>query len=100
MARDNQKHPVMDSERHLLFGLLAVRAGLIQPGPLAAAWAEWIARPNRPFAELLLERGHLMRADCAAVEVLLAREVKKHDGKSPGLPADERVRRALVTVEG
>src|SRR5262249_57986025 len=89
----------MDTDRQLLFGLLALRAGLIQARPLAAAWAAWSARPDGPFADLLVERGHLTRADCAAVEVLLERETKKPDSKSPGLSADERVRRALVALE-
>src|SRR5262245_5843826 len=89
----------MDTERHLLFGLLALRAGLIQPRPLAAAWAAWSARPDRPLADLLVERGHLTRADSAAVEVLLERETTKQDSKFPGLSADERVRRALAALE-
>src|SRR5262245_56231875 len=89
----------MDTERDLLFGLLALRAGLIQARPLAAAWAAWSARPDRPFAELLVEWGHLTRADSAAVEVLLEQETKKQDSKSPGLSADERVRRALAALE-
>jgi WD40 repeat protein len=99
IARGNRKHAVMDTERHLLFGLLALRAGLIQARPLAAAWAAWSARPDRSLADLLVERGHLTRADSAAVEVLLERETTKQDSKSPGLSADERVRRALAALE-
>src|SRR5262245_18144567 len=91
-------YPVMDTERQLLFGLLALRAGLIQAGPLAAAWSAWCAQPDRPLADLLVEWGHLTRADSAAVEVLLERETRKHDGKPPGLSAGERVRRALATL--
>jgi hypothetical protein len=89
----------MDTERHLLFGLLALRAGLIQARPLAGAWAAWSARPDRSLADLLVERGHLTRADRAAVEVLLERETTKQDRKSPGLSADERVRRALAALD-
>src|SRR5262249_30182686 len=95
----DQKYPVMDTERHLHFGLLALRAGLIQARPLAAAWAAWSARPDGPFADLLVERGHLTRADCAAVEVLLGRETQNPARTSPGLAPDERVRRALVALE-
>src|SRR6516164_9228589 len=65
VARGNRKYAVMDTERHLLFGLLALRAGLIQARPLAGAWAEWSARPDRSLADLLVERGHLTRADKA-----------------------------------
>jgi WD40 repeat protein len=89
----------MDTERHLLFGLLALRAGLIQAGSLAAAWAAWSARPDRPLADLLVEQGHLTRADSAAVEILLERETNKQASKPPGLSADERMRRALATLE-
>jgi WD40 repeat protein/tRNA A-37 threonylcarbamoyl transferase component Bud32 len=99
VVRGNRKYAVMDTERHLLFGLLALRAGLIQAGPLAAAWAAWSARPDRSLSELLVEQGHLTRADGAAVEVLLDRETKKQDSKSPGPSAHERVRRALVALD-
>jgi WD40 repeat protein len=99
IERGNRNYAVMDTERHLLFGLLALRAGLIQARPLAATWAAWSARPDRPLADLLVEQGHLTRADSAAVEVLLERETKKQDSKSPGLSADERVRRALASLE-
>jgi hypothetical protein len=99
VARGNRKVAVMDTERHLLFGLLALRAGLIQARPLAAAWAAWSARPDRSLADLLVEQGHLTRADSAAVEVLLERETKKQDSTFPGFPADERVRRALAALE-
>jgi WD40 repeat protein len=88
----------MDTEHQLLFGLLALRAGLIQARPLAAAWSAWCAQPDRPLADLLVEWGHLTLADGAAVEVLLERETKKHDGKPSGLSAGERVRRALATL--
>ena len=90
MGRDDKIYPVMDTERQLLFGLLALRAGLIQARSLAAAWSAWCAQPDHPLADLLVEWGHLTRADSAAVEVLLEREIKKHDGKPSGLSADER----------
>jgi WD40 repeat protein len=89
----------MDTERQLLFGLLALRAGLIRPGPLAAAWAAFSARPERPLADLLIDRGHLTRADIAAIEILLERETKKQPSTSDGLSVDERMRRALGALE-
>src|SRR5262249_27520222 len=99
MPRGTPKYPVMDTERHLLFGLLALRAGLIQARTLSAAWAAWSARPDCPFADLLIERGHLTGADSAAVELLLEQETRKQGSKPPGLSADERARRALATLE-
>jgi WD40 repeat protein len=89
----------MDTDRDLLFGLLALHAGLIQARPLAAAWAAWSARPDRPFADLLIEQGHLTRADTAAVEVLLEQETRNQDSRSPSLSPDERLRRALAALE-
>jgi serine/threonine protein kinase len=47
----------------------------------------------------LVERGDLTRADRAAVEVLLERETTKQHSRSPGLSADERMRRVLATLE-
>jgi hypothetical protein len=42
----------MNTELHLLFGLLASSAGLIQARPLAATWAAWNSRPDCSVADL------------------------------------------------
>src|SRR5947207_764832 len=85
----------MDTERDLLFGLLALRAGLLEIRQFAAAWGDWDARPDLPFAVFLLERGHLTPAGKAAIEDLLEGETHG-SGDAETLPAGDRVRRALT----
>jgi serine/threonine protein kinase/tetratricopeptide (TPR) repeat protein len=67
-------------DRHLLFGLLALQNGLIDPGDLVAAFQGWTRDMSRPLAEHLESRGDLDRDDRQAVEALVARHLKKHGG--------------------
>jgi serine/threonine-protein kinase len=78
-----------DSDRDLLFGAIALQAGLIGPGRLAEARAAWAARPGTRLPDVLRERGWLTSDDQAAIERLLERELTRHGGD---------VRRALAAV--
>src|SRR5262249_57879277 len=48
-----------DSDRHLLFGLLALQNGLIQPAQLVAAFHAWTGDKARPLADHLVALGYL-----------------------------------------
>jgi eukaryotic-like serine/threonine-protein kinase len=69
-----------DSDRHLLFGLLALQNGLIDQGQLVAAFQAWTRDRARSLADHLVARGDLDLADRAAVEALVARHLAKHGG--------------------
>ena len=58
----------MDTDRNLLFGVLARQADLIDDGQFARACSEWAGRKQTPLADLLLERGWLTPSDRADVE--------------------------------
>jgi hypothetical protein len=70
----------MDTDRNLLFGVLALQADLIDDAQFARACSEWAGRKQTPLAELLVERGWLTPSDRADVEKLLERKLRKHQG--------------------
>jgi serine/threonine protein kinase len=70
----------MDTDRNLLFGVLALQADLLNPTRFAEACTAWSARKDTPLADLLVERGWLTPEERADVEKLLARKLKKHSG--------------------
>ena len=53
----------MDTDRNLLFGVLALQADLITPPQFIEACTLWASRKETPLAELLVERGWLTPAD-------------------------------------
>jgi serine/threonine-protein kinase len=69
-----------ESDRNLLFGVLALQADLIDNERFVRACALWAADKDRPLAEVLVEQGWLTPEDRTDVEKLLLRKVKKHGG--------------------
>jgi eukaryotic-like serine/threonine-protein kinase len=70
------------ADRDLLFGLLALQNGLIDQVQLVDAFRVWSRDKRRPIAGHLVERGALDTDDRGAVEVLVARHLKKHGGST------------------
>ena len=70
----------MDTDRNLLFGVLALQADLIDANQFVEGCALWATRKSVPLADLLIERGWLLPADKAHVDYLLERKVSKHGG--------------------
>src|SRR5262249_59950467 len=73
------RRPV-DTDRTLLFGVLALQADLLDPARFAEACSAWAARKDTPLADLLVERGWLGPEDRADVSKLLQRKLRKHGG--------------------
>ena len=48
-----------NAQRNLLFGILALKLGCIDRDALVAGFRAWIARPDRPLAQVLCDRGAL-----------------------------------------
>ncbi|HZY90897.1 MAG TPA: serine/threonine-protein kinase, partial [Gemmataceae bacterium] len=76
----------MDTDRNLLFGVLALQAGLIDAPQFIEACLLWTARKDERLADLLVGRGWIEPADRAHVECLLERKLQKH-GDEDGRPA-------------
>ena len=72
----------MDTERNLLFGLLAQQAGLIDGPTLILALRLWGAHRDRPLAYLLAERGWLGPPQREQVEGKVERLLSDHAGNA------------------
>jgi serine/threonine-protein kinase len=71
---------LVNTDRNLLFGVLALQADLLDASQFAQACTAWSACKDRPLAELLVERGWLTHEDRSDIERLLERKLKKHAG--------------------
>jgi serine/threonine-protein kinase len=92
----------MDTDRNLLFGVLALQADLLDAAQFAEACTAWTARKGTPLADLLVERGWLTAQDRDDIQRLLERKLKKHGGDahvSLAAVAGPEVRRALETMD-
>jgi tetratricopeptide (TPR) repeat protein len=69
-----------DTDRNLLFVVLALQADLIDRERFVRACTLWAACKDQPIAQLLIEQGWLRAEDRADVERLLARKLKQHGG--------------------
>ncbi len=90
----------MDQERSILFGALALRAGLLDVDQLSTACDRWAGQRNRPLAELLVLPGGLSTEDRQHVDYLLERHLQRHGSAPAALAAlaDGTVRSALAGV--
>ncbi len=91
----------MDTDRNLLFGVLALQADLLDPNRFAEACSAWAARKDTPLAELLLERGWLTAEERGHVDFLLQRKLIKHQGDARAGLAEatgDEVRHCLASV--
>jgi hypothetical protein len=91
-----------ETDRNLLFGVLALHAGLIDQGQFIEICALWAARKQLPLGDLLVERGWLNSTDKGHIDYLLERNLQKHDDDARASLAtvtDGEVRRSLGAVE-
>jgi serine/threonine protein kinase len=82
----------MDTDRNLLFGVLALQADLLDNKRFAEACSAWATQKDTSLADLLVDRGWLTPEDRSHVEYLLDRKLKKHNG-------DARASLAEVTTD-
>jgi serine/threonine-protein kinase len=90
-----------DTDRHLLFGLLALQNGLIDQDQLIAAFRAWTRDKGRPLAEHLVVLGHVNAAQRAAVEAMAALHVEKHgdaERSLAALPTGRSTRESLARL--
>jgi tetratricopeptide (TPR) repeat protein/tRNA A-37 threonylcarbamoyl transferase component Bud32 len=93
---------LMDTDRNLLFGVLALQADLIDADRFAEACSAWAAKKATPLAELLQERGWITAEERAHVEFLMERKLRKHHGDvhaSLAAAADHRVRSLIAAAD-
>ena len=90
----------MNTDRNLLFGVLALQAGLIDAPQFIEACLLWTTRKSEHLADLLLERGWIEPADRAHVEYLLERKLHKHGGDAHASFAaiPDEIKRSLAAL--
>jgi serine/threonine-protein kinase len=72
--------PRADVPGDLLFGLLALQAGLIDQSALVAAFHTWCRDRARPMAEILVDREDLDPGEREVVAGLVAAHLRRHGG--------------------
>ena len=70
----------MDTDRNLLFGVLALQADVISHTQFVEACTLWANQKGTPLSDLLVERGWITAADRADVDRLVERKLQKHGG--------------------
>ena len=79
MADSGSTKPVI-ADQNLLFGVLALQAGLVDMVQFADACSAWATRVDVPLAEVMVGRGWLTVDDRAEVDRLLERKLRKQAG--------------------
>ena len=91
-----------DTDRNLLFGVLAMQLDLIDPRQFADACAGWAVVKDKPLADILIERGWITMDDRRDVERFLERKLERHGGDaraSLAAAADPAARDAIRSVD-
>jgi serine/threonine protein kinase len=93
---------LVDTDRNLLFGVLALQADLIDAAQFAEVCTAWTARKDSSLSDLLQERGWLTDSDKAILDLLIARKLTRHGGDvhaSLAAAADRDVQRVLAALK-
>ena len=93
----------MDSERNLLFGIVALQNGAVDAGRLAETCTDWITEPTQPLADLFVKRGVITDEQKTEVEKIVASELEAHGGDPHATlvaTLDGRSREAIYGVVG
>jgi serine/threonine protein kinase/tetratricopeptide (TPR) repeat protein len=69
-----------ETEACLLFGLLAMANGLIEPEILTRSLGAWSRSAGHPLREVLVKRGHLDESDASMIDALAAKHLEQHHG--------------------
>ena len=90
----------MDTDRNLLYGVLALQAGLIDPTQFVEACTLWSARKSQSLADLLIEQGWLLPTDKVHLDYLLERKLNKHGGEAKASLGDlgDDIKRSLAAL--
>jgi len=93
----------VDTDRNLLFGLLALKNGLIDQAALVAAFTAWSRDKGRSLADHLVDLGHLDAQRRAAIEAIAGLHVQAlggDPGKSLAILAAGRSTRETLSRAG
>ena len=90
----------IDTDRNLLFGVLALQADLIDSRQFIDACTLWTTRKHVPLADVLLQNGWLLPTDKSHVDYLVERKMQRHggDAKASLASAPDQVKRSLAAL--
>jgi hypothetical protein len=90
----------MDADRNLLFGIIALRADLIDSQQFVEICTLWATRKHTALADLLIELGCFEPDDRSHIDYLLKRRLHKHggDARATLTSVPEQVKRSLAAV--
>jgi serine/threonine-protein kinase len=90
----------LDTDRNLLFGVVALQADLLDADQFIQACTLWTTRKEVPLADLLVELSWLTPDDKSDVERLLDRKLKKHQGslKNSLAAVTDNIKRSLAAL--
>jgi serine/threonine-protein kinase len=91
----------VDTDRNLLFGVLALQTHRIENTQFVEICKAWASRKVIPLADLLLERGWITPVDRAEIEAKLEDTLRAHNGDAHAslfAHADAEVRRVLAVL--
>jgi serine/threonine protein kinase len=91
----------MDTERNLLFGVVAFQNGTVDADRLAETCAAWVAEPSQPLANMFVSRGLMTDEQKTEVEKVVAHELEAHGGDPQATLAatmDGRSREAIREI--
>ena len=90
----------MDTERNLLFGVVALQCGAVDADGLAETCAAWATEPTLPLADLMVDRGLMTVEQRTQLEETVARELASHGGDSHATLAATVNGRSLEALGG
>ncbi len=90
----------METERSLLFGVVALQSGAVDADGLAETCAAWSAEPTLPLADLMVDRGLMTDEQRTQVEETVARELASHGGDPRATLAATIDGRSLEAIGG
>ncbi len=70
----------MDTERNLLFGVIALQNGAVDADRLVETYADWVTEPTQPLADLFVQRGVMTDEQKTEVERVVASELQANGG--------------------
>jgi serine/threonine-protein kinase len=70
----------VDTDRNLLFGILALQLEFVDSSQFTEACAAWAVARQKTLAEILVERGWMTSSDSNEVAQLVERKIAKHAG--------------------
>ena len=76
-----------NSDRNLLYGVLALQMGFVGTDALIAAMKEWALARSKALGEILIEQGALSPPDHPPIEAVVQRLLDKHGDPSTSLTA-------------